>query len=428
MSQACPGFDGQNALASTMLELVDCQLGNAVEQSYGLLTRAGSPFGTAITLALTIYVALIGYRLILGRSRLTLGDLAPRLIAIGVVLALATNWGTYQRLVYDLFTNGPAEAARWVSGSADAPQLMARVDETAATLVEISDAWTRLRRAPPPPAPAPAQTPTPGADPAAQAPQAQQTPPAPPAATQPAVPDPGAFGTEGPTGPRMLNWSAILLLLIAAGPLLAAKIVLGILLALGPFFILLGLFAFTRGLATGWLRATAYLALVPLLSTLSTAGALLLVDPLTSRLAADAADGRFSTLQALALFAGLIVLAGATLLLLRVALIIASGWTVDLRRAAADPQPGSAAAQAGSATSLALPRADQLAFALERAAAGDPGRIAPATPPAFRIEIPTASAGGAGSADPLPGRRIGQASTRSALPPAIRPLRAGEAL
>ncbi len=417
MTGRCPSFEGSEALASTMLELVDCQLGNAVEQSYGLLTRAGSPFGTAITIALTIYVALIGFRLIFGRGRLALGDLAPRLIAIGIVLALATNWGTYQRLVYDLLTNGPAEAARWISGEADAPELMARVDEAAADLVEVSDAWTRLRTAPPPPAAAP---PPEGAQAAAPA------PPAP--AAQPAVPSPGAFGAEGPTGPRMLNWSAILLLLIAAGPLLAAKIVLGILLALGPIFILLGVFAFTRGLATGWLRASAFLALVPLLSVLATAGALLLIGPLVDRLVADAAEGRFSTLQALGLFAGLIVLAGATLLLLRVAHMIASGWTIELRRAADQPAGAAPADRPGATAALAMPRADQIAFAIERAAASDPARLTLATPAPFRIEIPSASGGGSGSADPVPGRRIGQSTPQAGLPSAIRPLRAGEAL
>jgi type IV secretion system protein VirB6 len=225
----------------------------------------------------------------------------------------------------------------------------------------------------------------------------------------------------------MLNWSAILLLLIAAGPLLAAKIVLGILLALGPIFILLGLFAFTRGLATGWLRAAAFLALVPMLSALSTAGALLLIGPLVDRIVADAADGRFSTLQALGLFAGLIVLAGATLLLLRVAHMIASGWTIELRRAADPPESAALADRPGSTASLAMPRADQIAFAIERAAASDPARLALTTPAPFRIEIPSASAGSS-SAEPVPGRRIGQSALQTGLPSAIRPLRAGEAL
>jgi type IV secretion system protein VirB6 len=424
MSRTCGSWDGSSALASTMLELVDCEMRNAVEQSYGLLAGPGSPFGTALTIVLTIYVAVLGFQLIFGRTRLTIAELAPRLLAIGVVLALATNWPTYQRLVYDVLTNGPSEAARWVSGSGDAQSLLRSIDERANELVNVSEAWTKARQTMRADAARAANAPGPdaqGANPPANAPADLAAQPVDGRLAAP-------IAAEGPTGPRLLTWSAILLLVISAGPLLATKIVLGILLALGPIFILLALFPFTRGLATGWLRASAFLAIVPLLSALSTAGALLLLGPVIDRIVTDAAEDRFSTVQALGLFAGTLVLAGSTLLLLRVSHMIASGWSLEFRRPAEAATQGVAAAsgQPGQPGLGSMPRADQIAYAIERAAAATPAQPGPAAPTAMRFEMPLSSAA-AGDTGAAPGRRMGMGGSSGPVRSNVRPLRANEA-
>jgi len=60
---------------------------------------------------------------------------------------------------------------------------------------------------------------------------------------------------------------------------LTAKIVLGILLALGPVFVALFLFESTRGVFEGWLRAALALAFAPLFATLALVVQLVLIEP-----------------------------------------------------------------------------------------------------------------------------------------------------
>src|SRR5260370_1139266 len=67
--------------------------------------------------------------------------------------------------------------------------------------------------------------------------------------------------------------------------LVDSKIVLGLLLAVGPAFLLLLLFDATRGLFEGWTRAALAFALAPLAVTLLLGLALAMIDPALSALA-----------------------------------------------------------------------------------------------------------------------------------------------
>ncbi len=49
-----------------VLTAVDCNTRGFARLGYESLTASGSPFQTALTVALTIYVAVIGYRLLFG--------------------------------------------------------------------------------------------------------------------------------------------------------------------------------------------------------------------------------------------------------------------------------------------------------------------------------------------------------------------------
>ena len=94
---------------------------------------------------MTIYVAIVGYRLIFGRSSLSMGEMAPRMLLIGAVLALTSNWATYQILVYDVLTDGPQEIVSAVNPSAgQSSSVNQRVDMLSGRMVDLADAWTEF--------------------------------------------------------------------------------------------------------------------------------------------------------------------------------------------------------------------------------------------------------------------------------------------
>jgi type IV secretion system protein VirB6 len=76
-----------------------------------------------------------------------------------------------------------------------------------------------------------------------------------------------------------LNMSSFLTLFATLGLVLTAKIVLGLLLALGPLFVAFLLFDGTRGVFEGWLRAVLAFAFVPLFATLALVVQLTLLAP-----------------------------------------------------------------------------------------------------------------------------------------------------
>ncbi len=72
MIAACAPFDPLGRYVGSILAWVDCRTMGLGEEAFRAL-GPGSPFGAALTGLLTIYVALIGYRLLLG-GELTVRD------------------------------------------------------------------------------------------------------------------------------------------------------------------------------------------------------------------------------------------------------------------------------------------------------------------------------------------------------------------
>jgi type IV secretion system protein VirB6 len=296
MLVTCPTMDPNAGGALTLVTEVDCFVKSTVQDSYTALMGQGSPFSQALTIALTLYVAVIGYRMIFGRTSLTLGAFAPKALLMGLVLALSSNWAAYQTVVFDLLTDGPQEIAMMLgSHGGSAQSVTARVDAVSNKITDISADWS-----------------------------AATTPQAPDPAVTDAIPKP-VLG-ESP-GPNLLLFSAMLLVLASAGVLAVAKILLGLLLAIGPAFIALALFDLTRGLAFGWLRVCVLLALVPLLTLMTSVGALAMIEPMVINLAVQAAADEFSLRSALALFIIVLVMAAVCFQLFRIALAITGNWT-----------------------------------------------------------------------------------------------------
>jgi type IV secretion system protein VirB6 len=307
----CTAINPAAGSAETMVSTVDCYMQSNVQAGYAQLLGAGSPFSYALTIALTLYVAVVGYRLIFGRSSLTINEMAPRIILIGAVLALTSNWATYQVLVYDVLTDGPQEIASAVNpGTSKAAGLNARIDVVSGRLVDLADAWTEF-----------------DARPEIAVPTDPKTPPEalPPTATGITT----FVAPKDSLGPNMLLMSALLLVLASAGVLVVAKIILGLLLVLGPIFAVLGLFAGTRGLTLGWARAAVLMALVPVMAMMTSAGAVALLEPLLTDMIVSAGQGIFSLRAALTILVVVMIMVAVSVQLFRVGRTIVSGWTLS---------------------------------------------------------------------------------------------------
>jgi type IV secretion system protein VirB6 len=207
---------------------------------------------------LTIFIALIGYNLLLGRS-MSVREGTLAFVKIGAVFALATSWPAYRTLVYDLVTDGPAQLVSEIG-----PQ--AGVTGSDGTLIQRLDLADQ-----------------------AMAQLAILGPGVAPPEARPDVP-PAPFGGFDSFA---LGGSRILFELTAVAGLGIVRIVTGLMLALGPFFIAFLMFENTRSLFEGWLRVLggAALAAVGVAIALGLELALLepwLSDALARRMAGEA--------------------------------------------------------------------------------------------------------------------------------------------
>ncbi len=265
MISNCPAI-AADALARGVLDSADCLIASQVEQGYAGLLAPGGSLAAVLTTALVIYVAVFGYRLILGLSALSLREVVPHFVKIGIVLALATSWPGYQTLVFDTLFHGPEQVADVIVAKAAGPgmrsgDVMGAVQAVFTRLTDAAgDAW------------------------------AQTTPPTVVARAAPAaaiVSAPAAVPVQygPPQFVAALLWAcALVLMATSVGVLLVVRIVLALLLLLGPLFIAFALFRPTRGLAEGWLRVTVKFALVPLFALPLIAVAVTFLAPLVAGL------------------------------------------------------------------------------------------------------------------------------------------------
>ena len=280
---ACAQLPVDAPMVEGLLGSVDCRVHDLAQTGYGVLAEPGSPIGLLLTSFLTLYVVFIGYRLLLGRGGLRVGDVTLSVIKIGIVVALATNWALFQTLVYDLLTRAPAEVGGLLLGA-----LQGQPSNPFAMLQEAFDLLQRS------------------------------------AALMASRADAGAAATQsGPGfGAFAANTGALTLVLSTLGVLLASKVVLAILLALAPLIAGLTLFEATRGLVEGWLKAMIALALTPLMVTLALSLELAMMTPALRALAGASAGQQFAafdinppvTVLVLSLVFALVVLLGVVAL------------------------------------------------------------------------------------------------------------------
>ena len=414
MIAACPSGITSDTLARDVLATADCLIGSEVQQSYATLLAPGGAFATALTLALTIYVAVFAYRLILGLTALTLAEVVPHFVKIGIVFALVTSWASYQTLIFDTLFHAPEQLADVIVQQAAGPgatggDVLGTLQEVITRMIDAAgDAWGQV---PPPAHPVTVAT-------AAATTAAATTAAAAPAAPAAALPVLGA-----PQLAAALLWLGVATLMAASvGVLLVARIVLALLLLLGPVFLAFALFPSTRGLAEGWLRVSVKFALVPLFALPLVAAVVAVLGPVVAGL--DAAP-IVSVRDGPALLIALIVLVFAAVM--AQAARLGGGIAGSIRLPRPAPLPARTAA-AGTAAVIVPDRAEagggrvqaivQSVAAGERRAATAAVTGTPATIAASRAITTAAPA----SPSVASRSRLGQSYRRLAV---ARPIRSG---
>lgn len=233
---ACPSIPPDDGFLRGVLDFVDCQAQSIGTEGYRALAAPGSTLSLVLLGFLTLFVALFGYRMLLGHVP-GVRDGVLALVKIGIVLALATGWTAYRTLIYDVAFHGPAEVAAEIGRPAGLPgadgALVARLDYVDRAMIILS-------------------TLGPGT------PRYQLTPAAEPG--QPPLPTAAGRAAHG-YDVLALDGARVTFLIAAIASLAAVRLAAGLMLALGPFFIAFLLFDSTRGLFEGWLRVLAGAAL-----------------------------------------------------------------------------------------------------------------------------------------------------------------------
>ena len=389
MAGACPVPGPDDPLVRGLLSVVDCNVQTVVQTGYATLFQPGGAFVSVLTVLMTLYVALVGYRLLLGRSPLTVTDLALTTVKLGAVLALATQWATYESLVYRTLFFGPEQIADVILHG-----LRANGSVVGGNVYDgLQRAFTDMTAFSP------------------------ATPPGTPAVVAPATAalGPNAAGagqiasllSKAGFDSLLLLGSAVILLLSSLGVLLASKIVLALLLAFGPIFIALLLFESTQGLFQGWLRATLGFAFAPLATTLTLGLALTLLDPSLQQLETMRADSTYLPGVAFAVAVLVMVFTGVSLGLVVAGGAIAAGFRPPRLRSATAASSPAQTLVVGPAEMAAQPRAVRIASAASAQARRDQAMFAPGA-------LVLAGAAGAGA-----DRRttVTTASDRAAPPP-----------
>ncbi len=288
MAFACAAPQADDGLVHGLLASVDCNVRSISEAGYGALALANSPMAAILTALLTLYIALIGYRLLIGRTPLRVGDLTISAFKIGAVLALTTSWPTYQQVVFNSLFGGPEQLATSMLDAIQPPGSLLHGDPFAGLQV----AYDQL-----------------------QASASDFT------KHSLSTASPLQGGNAGAA--LGLTLSATLILLTGLGAVLAAKIVLGLLLGLGPLFVAMLLFDSTRGVFEGWLRASIAFALTPLMAVLGLVVELTMIGPELVRLADLRSQGLVDPAPANAIFLLVLISTGVSLALTVAVAVIA---------------------------------------------------------------------------------------------------------
>jgi type IV secretion system protein VirB6 len=357
----CPTFgDGGPSGIAEALRVVDCMSGEAASFAFARLFGTDAVLGQALTAALTLYIAWYAIGLLTGRASLSLSSLTPRMMTLGVALTFATSWIAYQSVIWNLLVGAPDQIASLLIGAqGSATELFADKLDMIFGVVAQAAAATEAATA--------------------------------------GLKDSGSLAS----GPDLLWLSALLLLLGTVGVLLVARIALAAMLALGPVFIIFGLFEGTRGLFEGWLKAAVLFALTPLLAVLIGGGTIALLSPMLDSL--QAAGSQVPLRLTTTLFLASAVYCVLMIITLKIAGTMVAGWRLPFgnRRERSTSMVTAGGASEMQAAPLALQgpaptstSRDPRVSSIVTAAAGNSAMIADRSPaPTYPLYGPTPSNG-----------------------------------
>ena len=279
MSAACSAPAGPTGFIGSVSAFMDCQADMFGTGAFNALAAPGSTLSLAVMGLLTLFIALIGYNLLVGRG-LDVRSGTVAIVKVGAVLALATSWPAYRTLVYDVVTEAPgqimAEIARPSALPGSDGSLVARLDlaDTALQQLTILGPGTPLPN------------------------QYASLPPPPMAGFD-------AFALGG---------ARILFLLSALVGLVSVRLVAALMLALGPYFIAFLLFENTRSLFEGWIRVIASATIAAIGVAIGLGFELALLEPwlagvLARRLAGEALPTAPTELLVITMLFAVVILA-----------------------------------------------------------------------------------------------------------------------
>ena len=256
---ACPGIT-DNAFLENVLAAVDCQAQTLGAQGYQAMAAPGSPLSLLLGGMLTIFIALIGYRMILGETP-SARDGVVAFVKIGIVFALAMNWAAYRTLAFDVVFYGPASLVADIGAPAGLPGAGGGIVDR---LGQVDRAIQELGRL--------------GLGSLMMTSRQQVDNGQAAVVTQEISDPPSIFSPYG------LGTARIVYLTATIGAFATVRLVAGLLLALGPLFIAFLLFDGTRSLFEGWVRGLLGATLGAIAVTILLSVELALLEPWLSTL------------------------------------------------------------------------------------------------------------------------------------------------
>ena len=315
LATTCAPSSADSFVAGTLAS-IECHAQTIGNAGYLALSAPGSGIMAFLTAMLTIFIALIGYRMFVGRGP----DLGGGLLIfakIGIVLALATSWPAFRTLIYDVAIDTPAQLGATVGGAASltggGQALTDRLSETDRALRTLN-AWgvgSEQNRA--------------------------------------GVSDNQNIEPDTTYETKALGAARMSFLTGAIGSIALTRLAAGVLLALGPLFIAFLLFDATRGIFGGWLRGLIGLTLGTTASSLVLAVETAIVQPRVVTLINLRASGYSIAGSATELLVLGIVFAVVTLAILLVSFYVAAGLRLPSWQWTQQHLPASLGGAAGNA-------------------------------------------------------------------------------